>query len=311
MVKKSWGILGALVLILGMAVLVQAAAGIDTKDTRLLMQPAISQSRIAFVYANNLWVADLDGGNPRQLTTDIGVESSPAFSPDGKWIAFSAQYEGNLDVYVVSAGGGIPKRLTWHPAADLLQGFTADGTSVHFVSTRSMATPGSLKLFRVSVQGGFPEEFKIPSVRRAAFSPDGQFIAYNPLSDAFTQWKHYRGGRVSEIWMLKVSDYSVEKIPQPEGRSNDVQAMWLGDKIYFLSDRAGEFNLFVYDTKSKAIGQLTNFSDFPILNASIGAGRIIFEQAGYLHLFDPASAKCSKLTIGLAADLLELRERYA
>ena len=309
MVKRFSRALGFIICILGMAVLAQAA-GIDTKDTRLLSQPAISQSQIAFVYANNLWVADLDGGNPKQLTTDIGIEYNPAFSPDGKWIAFSAQYEGNLDVYIVSAGGGIPKRLTWHPGLDLVQGFTADGTSVYFVSTRSMATPGSLKLYRVPVQGGFPEEFKIPTIFRAAFSPDGQYIAYNPLPYAFTQWKQYRGGRVSEIWILKVNDYSVVKIPQPEGRSNDVQAMWLGDKVYFLSDRAGEFNLFAYDTKSKAINQLTNFSDFPILNASIGAGKIIFEQAGYLHLFDPASANSSKLTLGIAADLLELRPRY-
>ena len=189
MFKKTSAILSALIFVVGMAVLAQTAAGVDTKDTCLLTQPAISQSQIAFVYANNLWAADLDGGDPRQLTTDIGVETSPAFSPDGKWIAFSAQYEGNLDVYVVAAGGGIPKRLTWHPAADLLQGFTADGTSVYFVSTRSMATPGSLKLYRVSVQGGFPEEFKIPTIFRAAFSPDGQYIAYNPLPDAFTQWK--------------------------------------------------------------------------------------------------------------------------
>jgi tricorn protease len=310
MFKKTSAILSALIFVMGMTVLGQMAAGIDTKDTRLLSQPAISATEIAFVYANNLWVADLDGRNPRQLTTDIGVESSPAFSSDGKWIAFSAQYEGNMDVYVVSAYGGIPKRLTWHPAVDLAQGFAPDGKSVYFVSTRSMATPGSLKLYSVSVNGGFPEEFKIPTIFRAAFSPDGQYIAYNPLPDAFNEWKHYRGGRVSEIWILKLSDYSVVKIPQPEGRSNDIDAMWLGDKIYFLSDRNGEFNLFVYDTKSKAINQLTNFSDFPILNASTGTDKIIFEQAGYLHLFDPQTAKNAKLTIGLAADLLELRPRY-
>jgi len=310
MSKRSLVTQGAFVLFLGLAVLAQTAAGIDTKDTRFVAQPAISQARIAFVYANNLWVADLDGANPRQLTTDIGVENSPAFSPDGKSIAFSAQYEGNMDVYIVSAEGGIPKRLTWHPGYDLVQGFAPDGASVYFVSTRTMATPGSVKLYRVPVGGGFPEEFKIPSVYRAALSPDGQTIAYNPLMDAFDQWKHYRGGRVSEIWMLKVNDYSVEKIPQPQGRSNDIQAMWLGDKIYFLSDRNGEFNLFSYDRKTKEIKPQTNFSDFPILSASAGAGKIIFEQAGYLHLFEPSTAKATKLTIGLAADLLELRPRY-
>src|SRR4030067_566337 len=167
MLKKSSRILGAFIFILGLAIFSQTAAGIDAKDTRLLAQPAISQSRIAFVYANNLWVADLDGRSPRQLTADIGVEYSPAFSPDGKWIAFSAQYEGNLDVYIVSAEGGIPKRLTWHPGIDLVPGFTAAGASVYFVSTRSMATPGSLKLYRGSVQGGCPEELKIPPLYRA------------------------------------------------------------------------------------------------------------------------------------------------
>jgi tricorn protease len=310
MFKKSLVTQVAFMLILGLAVLAPKAAGIDTKDTRLLTQPAISQSRIAFIYANNLWVADLDGRNPRQLTTDVGVENYPVFSPDGRWIAFSAQYEGNLDVYIVSAEGGIPKRLTWHPGIDLVQGFTPDGASVYFVSNRISATPGTLKLFRVSVQAGFPEEFKIPSIRRAAFSPDGEYIAYNPLPDAFTQWKHYRGGRVSEIWILKVSDYSVEKIPQPKGRSNDVDAMWLGDKICFLSDRNGEFNLFSFDRPTKEIKQLTNFLDFPVLNASIGGGKIILEQAGYLHIFDPQTAKTTKLTLGLGADLLELRPRY-
>ena len=310
MLRKGLRIPGALILILGMAVLAQTAAGIDAKDTRLLSQPATSQSRIAFVYSNNLWTADLDGRNPRQLTTDIGVEYNPAFSPDGKWIAFSAQYEGNTDVYIVSSEGGIPKRLTWHPGPDLSQGFAPDGASVYFVSSRVSATRGTLRLFRVSVEGGYPEEFKIPSVSRAKVSPDGQYVAYNPLPDAFIQWKHYRGGRVSEIWILKLSDYSVEKIPQPAGRSNDVQAMWSGEKVYFLSDRNGEFNLFSFDRKSKEVKPLTNFSDFPILSASTGAGKIVFEQAGSLHLFDPQTAQSAKLTVGLAADLLELRPRY-
>ncbi|MBP1766343.1 MAG: peptidase, partial [Candidatus Aminicenantes bacterium] len=176
MLKKSSGSLGIIFIILGLAVLAQTAAGVDTKDTRLFTQPAISPSQIAFVYANNLWVADTDGRNPRQITTDVGVETGPAFSPDGKWIAFSAQYEGNMDVYIVSAAGGVPKRLTWHPGVDIAQGFAPDGTSVYFVSIRSMATPGTGKLYRVSVEGGFPEEFKIPSIRRAALSPDGQYI---------------------------------------------------------------------------------------------------------------------------------------
>jgi tricorn protease len=308
--KQRLGISMGFIVILSLGFLARPAAGIDTRDTRLLTQPAIGPSQIVFVYANDLWAADLDGRNPRRLTTDIGVEYNPVFSADGKWIAFSAQYEGNLDVYLVPAEGGIPKRLTWHPALDLVQGFSADGTLVYFTSPRNSANRGQLHLFKVSVGGGIPEEFKIPSIYRAAFSPDGQYIAYNPLPDAFFQWKHYRGGLVSETWILKVSDFSVEKVPQPKGFCNDVKAMWLGDTLYFLSDRNGEFNLFSYDRKTKEVKQQTNFTDFPVLNASFGGGKIILEQAGYLHVFDPATAKSTRLTIGIAADLLELRERY-
>ncbi len=309
--KKIFSLFMGTLVIFSAAFLGPSAMGIDTRDTRFLAQPAISQSQIAFVYANDLWVAGRDGQNPRRLTSDIGVEYSPVYSPDGEWIAFSAQYEGNVDVYLVPSEGGIPRRLTWHPVGDLVQCFSPDGGSVYFTSNRNSSNGPELRLFRVSVEGGFPEELKIPSVFRAAYSPDGKYIAYSPLPDAFVQWKHYRGGRVSEVWILKVSDNAVEKIPQPKGRSNDVRPMWLGDKIYFLSDRNGEFNLFSYDTKSKEIKQQTNFSDFPVQSASLGAGQIIFEQAGFLHVFDPASAKSRKLAIGIAADLLELRERYA
>jgi len=135
-------------------------------------------------------------------------------------------------------------------------------------------------------------------------------MAYTPLGDAFRQWKHYRGGMISNIMLFSFADKSVIKIPQPEGGCNDVQPIWLGNKVYFRSDRNGEFNLFCYDTASKEIKQLTEYKDFPILNASGGDGKIVFEEAGYLHLFDPSSASDKKLTIGIAADLLELRPRF-
>jgi tricorn protease len=285
-------------------------SAIDINDTMLLSQPAISSSRIAFVYAGDLWVADINGKGVRRLTTDIGVESNPFFSQDGSLIAFSAQYEGNIDVYLVPAEGGIPKRLTWHPGPDVVQGFTPDGQAVLFVSPRATFTNRYTQLFTVPIKGGFPEALKIPNAFRATYSPDGTRIAYNPLYDAFTQWKHYRGGTVSVIWIYKFSDHSVEKIPQPEGRSNDAGPMWIGDKIYFRSDRNREFNLFSYDLKTKEIKQLTQHTDFPVLNASAGAGKIIYEQGGYLHIYDPEKAQSTKLTIGVAADLLELRERY-
>ena len=284
---------------------------VDIRDTRMLTQPAVSRAHIAFYYANDLWVADLDGRNVRRLTSDLGVESNPAFSPDGSLIAFTAQYDGNTDVYVVSTAGGVPKRLTWHPGADVVQGFTPDGKSVLFTSSRSSFTPAHQQLYTVPVEGGFPEALKIPNAARAAFSPDGTKIAYNPLPDAFAQWKNYRGGRNSVIWIVKLGDYSLEKIPQPAGRCNDPNPMWVGDTICFLSDRNGEFNLFSYDTRTKAIRQLTDHKDFPVLSASAGDGKIIYEQAGRLHIFNPATNTSTPLTIGVAADLAELRERFA
>jgi tricorn protease len=283
---------------------------IDINDTKMLTQPAIGRTHIAFVYANDLWAADLDGKNVRRLTSDLGVEGYPAFSPDGSLLAFSAQYDGNMDVYTVPVLGGIPKRLTWHPSPDLVQGFTPDGKAVFFASSRASFTGAYSKLYTVSLDGGFPEELKVPNAARAVYSPDGTRLAYNPLPDAFTQWKNYRGGRNSVIWILKLSDLSLEKVPQPEGRANDPGPMWIGDKVYFRSDRNGEFNLFSYDPKTKEVKQLTNHTDYPILNAAAGGGKIIYEQAAHLHIFDPQTTKSTRLKIGVSADLGELRERF-
>jgi tricorn protease len=283
---------------------------VDIQDTRLLTQPAVSADRIAFAYANDLWVANLDGSSVRRLTSHPGVEGNPRFSPDGKWIAFSGEYDGNTDVYVVAAEGGVPQRLTWHPGEDLPQGFTPDGAAVVFTSPREVYTMRYRQLFTVPVGGGAVTKLPIPNAAEATYSPDGAHIVYQPLYEAFTQWKNYRGGTASRLMLFDNASYAVEQIPQPPGRANDTDPMWVGDRIYFLSDRNGEFNLFSYDPRSKAIEQLTRFSDFPIVGATSGAGRIIFEQAGYLHLFDPATAATTRLKIGVAADLLETRPRF-
>jgi tricorn protease len=287
------------------------ASDIDTKDTRMLSQPAISGDHIAFIYAGDLWVANPDGSQPRRLTVDEGIESNPIFSPDGKMIAFNGQYDGNTDVYVIPVEGGIPKRLTWHPAADLVRGFTPDGKSVLFISQRALFTNRYFQLFTVPVTGGPATQLEIPNAFYASYSPDGKFMAYVPTPDQFRQWKHYRGGGISRIWQFSFADKSIVKVAQPDGGCNDVQPMWMDNTIYFRSDRNDEFNLFAYDVPSKQIKQLTEFKDFPVLNASAGSGKIIFEQAGYLHIYDPATGSSKKLTIGIAADLLELRSRFA
>ncbi|MBM3306446.1 MAG: peptidase S41, partial [Candidatus Aminicenantes bacterium] len=286
-------------------------AAVDTTDTKLLTQPAVSADRVAFVYANDLWTAGLDGRDVRRLTSDVGIESYPAFSPDGKWLAFSGQYDGNVDVFVVPAAGGVPLRLTWHPGADLVNGFTPDGRAVLFTSNRFSATRAYAQLFTVPVEGGQAEMLKIPYAARASWSPDGRFIAYNPFGDSFLQWKNYRGGTFSRVWIFNNADLTVDKVPQPAGRSNDAGPMWAGGKVYFRSDRDGEFNLYSYDPATRQVRRLTSFEDFPVLNASAGPRHIAFEQAGSIHLYDIEQGRSRRLSIGVATDLPELRERFA
>jgi tricorn protease len=290
------------------------AAAVDTDDTRLLSDPAVSAEHVAFTYAGDLWVADREGGRARRLTIHPGAEANPRFSPDGRWLAFSGEYDGNRDIYLVPVEGGVPRRLTWHPAEDEVRDFTPDGKAVLFSSPRNVFTGRHQKLYTVSVDGGFPEELPIPHGFKASFSPDGSKIAYIPQREPFNQWKHYRGGTATRIWLYDRGDHSVVEVPQPADRSNDTDPMWMGDKVYFRSDRseasAGEFNLFSYDPVSGAVEQLTEHRDFPVAGASAGGGVVVYEQAGYLHLYDPAAGASRKLTIGAAGDLLATRPRY-
>jgi tricorn protease len=287
-----------------------SSMAVNTLDTRMMHQPAISASHIAFIYANDLWVANADGSNARRLTSDAGIESGPHFSPDGRIIAFNAEYDGNTDVFTIPVEGGIPQRLTWHPSADMVRGFTPDGKAILFASPREDFSMRYLQLYTVPVTGGFPTKLVIPNAHQAAYSPDGRKMAYTPLSPRFQQWKNYRGGTVSNIWVFDFKSHETLKIPEAEGRSNDWNPMWAGNLIYFLSDRNGEFNLFSYHTENKTITQLTHFEDFPVNSATLHGGKIIFEQEGKLHVFDTASGNYNTLKIGIAAELSELRPRF-
>ncbi len=283
---------------------------IDPSDTKMMQQPTISQSHIAFIYAEDLWVANLDGSQPRRLTIDKGIESNPVFSPDGKSIAFSADYDGNTDVFIVPVNGGVPKRLTWHPGMDITLGFSPDGKHVLFNSRRAVHTRRYTKLYQVSITGGYPSELEIPNAWYATYSSDAKQMAYTPIAERSRQWKNYRGGTTANIWLFSFADKSIVKIPQPAGGSNDTQPMWKNEDVFFLSDRNGEFNLFSYSTSSKTVQQLTQYSEFPILNANLGGDNIIFEQAGHLHIYNTNDKTTKKLKIGIATDLLELRDRF-
>ncbi len=287
-----------------------AASAVDVSDTRLLSQPAVSAEHVAFAYAGDLWIAGRDGSGARRLTSHEGTESSPRFSPDGALVAFSAEYDGNIDVFVMPAAGGEPKRLTWHPGNDLVQGFTVDGSAVLFASQRSMFTNRHFQLFTVPLVGGLPTKLPIPHGLRASYSPDGRRIAYIPTPERFEQWKNYRGGTTSRIWIYDTGDHSVQTIPQPEGRSNDTDPTWIGNRVFFRSDRAGEFNLFSFDTGSGEIVQHSEFEDFHLEDLAGSADTLIYEQAGYLHLYDPGSDRHERRRIGVAADLTETRPRW-
>lgn len=290
----------------------------DTSDTRLLHSPAVSRDHIAFVYADDLWICDLDGRNVRRLTSDPGIEGNPAFSPDGRTIAFSGQYDAAspgfgveaASLYTVPVTGGEPTRLTWY-GWDFVRGWTPDGKAVLFNSWREVAMGSDTPLFTVPAAGGFPSRLPVPHGRGASYSPDGSRLAYMPQFDATTQWKNYRGGGHSRIWIQSLKDLAVEQIPQPAGRCNDLGPRWMGDSIYFRSDRNGEYNLFAYDTKTKTVRQLTAFDDFPVLSLDAGGGNLVFEQAGWLHRFDLATGRSQRLQIGVAAELPETRTRFA
>ncbi len=284
---------------------------VKSESTLMLTQPAVSKDHVAFSYANDLWVTDLDGSNPFKLTSAPGREINPCFSPDGKWVAFSGNYDGNIDVYVIPVNGGVPKRLTWHPGADQVRGFSPDGSKVVFNSNRDAATRGRSKLFSVSLEGGYPMALEIPFVNKFTYSPDGKFIAYVPFPEVYLEWKNYRGGTHTEIWIFSKKTKEIIKISQPEGGCNDTDPFWVGDRIFFRSDRNGEFNIFSYDVKSKEILQLTNHTDFPVLGLNAGGGHIVYEQAGRLMEYDEVKNLSKPLMIKIATDLKEVRPRFA
>ena len=212
-----------------------AATATPQGPTRLVRQPTVSATHIAFAYANDLWIVDRAGGEARRLTTFQGQETDPHFSPDGQHIAFSAQYDGNVDVYVLPSEGGAPNRLTWHPGADQVVGWTADGTRVVFNSGRTSAPIAYPRFFTVALDGGLPEEMPIPRGMTGDFSADGSRFAYQQRRLNDPEWRGYRGGQVNPVWIVDTDDWALEEVPWED--SNDLDPVWLDDQVYFLSDR--------------------------------------------------------------------------
>ncbi len=295
-------------------VLLSCSLGRADSNTAILPQkPTLSKSHLAFGFAGDLWVVPRDGGDARRLTSGVGLEFGPLYSPDGAQIAFTGEYDGNLDVYLVSATGGEPRRLTYHPGVDVAVGWTPDGKSILMTSSRTSHSRFN-KLFTLPTDGGHPTELPLPMGEQGAITANGTHIAYVPfwnrrsVPNNYISWKHYRGGLASPIWIADLADSRIEKIPRED--SNDHCPMWLGGKLYFLSDRAGLTSLFCYDPQAKQVTRVLENNGFELLSANAGPDAIVYEEFGSLHIFDPASRKSRPVKVTIASDYSGTRSRY-
>jgi tricorn protease len=303
--KRPTGIVFGSIVLLILAFGVGGALGAD--KPLLFQQPSLSQTQVVFAFAGDLWMVGREGGAAKRLTTGVGIEKDPFFSPDGTLVAFTGQYDGNIDVFVVPAAGGVPRRLTYHPAADEVVGWTPDGRRIIFRSTRLSSVPVP-RLYTVGLEGGFPEELPLPTGVQACYNAEGSRLAYVPTAQWQKAWKRYRGGQTTPVWLIDLADLKVEKIPRDN--SNDSTPLWVGDKVYFLSDRNGPVALYVYDTRAKKVTQAVPNDGLDFKWAAAGPGAIVYEQFGSVNLFDLATGKTRRLDITLAGDYPEVRPHY-
>ncbi|MEZ5291696.1 MAG: PDZ domain-containing protein [Vicinamibacterales bacterium] len=300
-----WRRVAALAAAAGLVAVVHASEpGVDDPAagvTRMLRMPTVSASHIAFAYAGNIWIVPRAGGMARRVTSFQGQATNPQLSPDGRQLAFSADYAGNPDVYVVPVDGGEPTRLTWHPGADVVQGWSPDGARVLFTSARATAAPNATTRFwTVAVAGGPPAPLPLPRGYQGKFSPDGRSIAYRMNSSWDEERRNYRGGQNKAIWIADLSTWDV--VTPPWSGSKEIDPVWLDDTVYFLSDRDGVSNVWSYAPATKALAQVTRFTDFDVKTLGSGGGALVFEQAGYVHLLDPKTGKPAVVPITVAGD---------
>ncbi|MGC0778240.1 MAG: hypothetical protein WCD68_13615, partial [Candidatus Acidiferrum sp.] len=287
---------------------VSGVASAQARKPLLLRDPSVSKTQIAFSYAGSIWIASRDASNVRRLTTG-GHEGKPLFSPDGTQVAFTGDYDGTRGVYVVSATGGVPRRLTYHPEDYSVECWTPDGKQIVFSSARAAFASGVVQLFSVPLEGGFATQVPLARASEASLSPDGARIAYVPTIHWQDAWKRYRGGQTKPIWIANLADSSIEAII-PRENSNDFNPMWVGDTIYFLSDRNGPVTLFAYDIKSQQVKQIVKNDGLDIKSASATSDAIVYEQFGALHLLDLKSASDRALDIPIVGDLAEVRLHF-
>ena len=284
-----------------------SSAPAEAQAPLLLRDPTISKTQIAFAYGGDIWIVDRAGGAAHRLVTGYGMESGPIFSPDGSQVAFTGVYDSNIDVYVVAASGGEPRRLTYHPGPDEAVGWTPDGKDVLFRSARASATDPN-ELFTVPATGGYATRLPLGMAETGSYSPDGSHLAYVPNFRWEPFWQGYRGGQTTPVWVADLADSSVVKIPRND--SNDDDPMWVGNTIYFLSDREGPVTLFAYDTSSRRVSRVLPGSGFDITSASAGPGAIVYAKFDSLHVYDLQTHESREVHVTVAGDMPQLRPHW-
>ncbi len=276
-------------------------------DARMLRQPDVSKTQIAFVYAGDVWIVPKTGGVAARLSSPKGEESFPRFSPDGTQIAFSGNYDGNTDIYLMASTGGVPKRLTHDPMPDRMLGWYPDGRYLLFASGMQSGRDRFNQLYKLSKDGGLPEKLPVPYGEFGGISPDGQWLAYMPETQDFRTWKYYRGGWAPDIWLFNLKDFSAKNITN--NPANDSQPMWHGKTIYFISDRGAErhYNLWAYDTVTGKTRQVTHFDPFDIHFPAIGPDDIVFEAGGRLYLMELKNERYKEVKVEVITDRATLR----
>ena len=283
-----------------------------TPNAGMMRYPDVSQDKIVFVYADDLWVVDRKGGMASPLASPAGAERNPRFSPDGKTIAFAGNYEGGTDLYTISVQGGIAERMTYHPASEVLCDWTPDGKSLLYSSNGFSGLGRVSQLFTISSKSPLPKQLPVPYGTNGALSADGKTLAYTPHSRDTRTWKRYRGGMASDIWLFNLESKTSKQITDFEG--TDSLPMWHGDKVYYLSDGgpAHRLNIWVYSTKTGEREQVTKFSDYDCKWPSIGPGNkgqgeIVVQNGSKLYLVDLNTKKSTPVSVTIPGDRPQLR----
>ena len=285
------------------------------EEARLLRFPSTNGSEIVFSYAGDLYRVSVNGGEAQRLTSHVGYEMFPRFSPDGKTIAFTGQYDGNTEVYTVPAEGGEPLRITYTATNsrddlgdrmgpnNIVMNWTPDGNRI--VYRNRMGDGFSGKLYTVDKEGGLSDVIPLPEGGFCSYSPDGKRLAYNRVMREFRTWKYYKGGMADDIWIYDPEKQTVENIVN--NPAQDIMPMWIGDEIFYISDRDRTMNIFVYNTKTKQTSKVTNFTDYDVKFPSAHGNLIVFENGGYLYKMDATTKQPEKVSISLASDNIYAR----